>query len=83
MHNERSATAVVVSALAVLGLQACSQATEDERGYQGPPIPWEHSAFPEPKASRAEEVTLGRLLFYDPILSSDRAVACATCHSEV
>lgn len=34
---------------------------------------------PEVEAARAE---LGRLLFYDPILSNDGEVACATCHSE-
>lgn len=27
-----------------------------------------------------EEITLGRLLFYDPILSGSRTVSCATCH---
>ncbi|SEW18451.1 cytochrome c peroxidase [Cognatiyoonia koreensis] len=27
-----------------------------------------------------EEARLGRLLFYDPILSGNRTVACATCH---
>jgi cytochrome c peroxidase len=26
---------------------------------------------------------LGRALFYDPILSADRATACVTCHSEI
>lgn len=34
---------------------------------------------PEVASARA---ALGRLLFYDPILSSDGEVACATCHSE-
>lgn len=29
---------------------------------------------------RIEEAELGRLLFYDPILSGNREVACATCH---
>ena len=29
---------------------------------------------------RLEEARLGRLLFYDPILSGGREVACATCH---
>lgn len=29
---------------------------------------------------RMEEVRLGRLLFYDPILSGNRNIACATCH---
>ncbi len=28
-------------------------------------------------------IELGRLLFYDPILSIDRETACATCHSEL
>ena len=28
----------------------------------------------------AEKVELGRLLFFDPILSGDQDVACATCH---
>lgn len=32
---------------------------------------------PEVDAQRAE---LGRLLFWDPILSGDRDIACATCH---
>ena len=29
---------------------------------------------------RIEEARLGQLLFYDPILSGNREVACATCH---
>ncbi len=29
---------------------------------------------------RAEEARLGQLLFYDPILSGNREVSCATCH---
>jgi cytochrome c peroxidase len=29
---------------------------------------------------RIEEARLGQLLFYDPILSGNRSVACATCH---
>jgi cytochrome c peroxidase len=29
---------------------------------------------------RPEKVALGRLLFFDPILSATREVACATCH---
>lgn len=29
---------------------------------------------------RVEEARLGRLLFYDPVLSGNREVSCATCH---
>ena len=59
--------------------------------------PWPVGAFPapsgpivvleaEPEPSDAvawERAELGRLLFYDPILSSDHETACATCHSEI
>ncbi|MBR9765878.1 MAG: cytochrome-c peroxidase [Rhodobacteraceae bacterium] len=33
--------------------------------------------FPEPDMARVE---LGHLLFYDPVLSGNRGVSCATCH---
>ena len=29
----------------------------------------------------AEKIELGRLLFYDPILSKDNSISCASCHS--
>lgn len=35
------------------------------------------AAFP---TDTPEQITLGRLLFFDPILSATRTVACATCH---
>ena len=35
---------------------------------------------PGPVAAEAEMVTLGRLLFWDPVLSGARDTACATCH---
>jgi len=55
---------------------------------QGPPLPWARTPFPavvEPadNPSTPAKVELGRLLFYDPLLSGDRQVACATCHSEL
>ena len=42
-------------------------------------------AAPAPAENPTTEakVALGRLLFYDPVLSSDHATACATCHSEI
>ncbi|NBB17978.1 cytochrome-c peroxidase [Runella sp. CRIBMP] len=36
--------------------------------------------FPADNAPSDEKVALGRLLFFDPILSGHRDVACATCH---
>jgi cytochrome c peroxidase len=50
------------------------------------PTPWPIKAFPEIPASVTEapeaRVELGRLLFFDPVLSVDEQTACATCHSE-
>ncbi|MEP3346606.1 MAG: cytochrome c peroxidase [Litoreibacter sp.] len=41
------------------------------------PAPIQEDAF---HAVDPEEAKLGQLLFYDPILSGNREVACATCH---
>ncbi len=35
---------------------------------------------PGDNPSTAEKIELGRLLFYDPVLSGGRDVSCATCH---
>lgn len=53
----------------------------------GPPLPWRAQAFPsvpEPldNPTTQEKASLGRALFYDPVVSTDRQTACATCHSE-
>lgn len=43
--------------------------------------------WPEPSYNFAknplkqETITLGRLLFYDPVLSADSSISCANCHS--
>ncbi len=41
------------------------------------PLPKANATFPEQDMA---EVKLGWQLFYDPILSGNRSVACATCH---
>ena len=35
---------------------------------------------PEDNPATAQKVALGRLLFFDPVLSENNGVACATCH---
>lgn len=71
---------------------ACAEETvspePEPEPYDGPPIPWEYEAFPaviDPVDNPTSEakVSLGRLLFYDPVLSRDKRTACATCHSEL
>jgi cytochrome c peroxidase len=37
--------------------------------------------IPSDNPPTAETITLGRRLFYDPILSLDKSVSCASCHS--
>lgn len=61
---------------------------DNEKAYDGPPIPWAYAPFPEAREpeenpSTPEKIALGNLLFYDPVLSADDATACATCHSEI
>jgi cytochrome c peroxidase len=40
----------------------------------------QHAPLPELVEQPVDRVELGRLLFWDPILSGDRDVACASCH---
>jgi cytochrome c peroxidase len=52
-----------------------------------PSLPWpltDFPALPDIAIGVSEErLELGRLLFYDPVLSVDDETACATCHSEL
>ncbi len=62
-------------------LSACGGSTsenleEDERIGSLP----EFVLDPADNPTTLEKVTLGRLLFWDPILSGNRDIACASCH---
>ena len=52
-----------------------------------PELPWALTEFPPLPAVMEDvpeaRIELGRTLFYDPILSTDRETACGTCHSEL
>lgn len=59
----------------------------EDTAYHGPPLPWTYRPFPEVPFPEDDPVTpekaaLGRMLFYDPVMSGDQATACMTCHSE-
>src|ERR1700741_3936927 len=41
-----------------------------------PPVP-----IPAGNPPTAETIALGRQLYYDPILSADNTISCASCHS--
>lgn len=87
------ATLVLVVLLVACGGTAGSTDGPGGSGGQGgsggsraaaPPLPWPVTEFPSlpdvmndvPEA----RTQLGRLLFFDPLLSVDRETACATCH---
>src|SRR6187200_1557440 len=60
----------------------------DDSGLSTLGLPWESKKlgpvpYPADNAPSEAKRRLGRLLFYDPIVSSDRATACVTCHSEI
>lgn len=72
----------VASGLAALALLSCTP--EDK----APERIWVPEHFPTPHFNFAgqfpseEEISLGRKLFYDPILSLDSSISCANCHSQ-
>lgn len=55
---------VLISACAVVAVQAADLPTPDV-------------SFPQ---TNNAQITLGQLLFFDPILSGNKTVSCATCH---
>lgn len=80
---------VLMMLVIILVASRCTR--EDGRGGQGKDAIQKaplsiHSALPrEVKSPKDNPITetkveLGRLLFYDPILSGDKDIACATCH---
>jgi parallel beta-helix repeat protein len=80
--------AVALGAAAFLGLGLlpvapdlpASAAGTREPGNGGPRRPFPRMAVPadnQPSASKAE---LGRLLYFDPVLSGANDISCATCH---
>jgi len=46
-----------------------------------PPLGLPPLVIPADNALTAETIALGRRLYYDPILSVDKTVSCATCHN--
>lgn len=67
----------VITALTLAALGATTVGSRSQALFG--PLPSRVEA-PTDNATTPEKVALGRLLFWDPILSSDQDVACATCH---
>ncbi len=69
--------------LLLLTWVASGQALAQEANVYRPPTPHGLDAFypvPDSNPLTPEKVALGRLLFFDSLLSQDGTVACASCH---
>ncbi|MBI4520791.1 MAG: cytochrome-c peroxidase, partial [Gemmatimonadetes bacterium] len=82
MRPAKISTAVSAIALTLVPTLLVAQQGQRQRVPRAPRF----SALPEGAAApvdnplSAERIALGRLLFWDPVLSGSRDVACATCH---
>jgi len=83
----KKATKLVLYSLLPLFLAHCADSTtEQKKAEKKARVITRITALPEsvesPKDNppSPEKEFLGKLLFYDPILSGDKEVACATCH---
>lgn len=70
-----------------LVIQGCKPPNDKEKSHKTEPIDLGEIAAlpltyknPENNPSSPEKIELGRLLFYDPILSGKKDVSCASCH---
>ena len=70
----RSSTTVGLVLTLVSGVSAASHAQDVIRALPT------HVIAPADNPTTPEKIALGRLLFWDPILSGHKDVACATCH---
>ncbi len=67
----------------VVGLAACTAGQQLSNEPTRPPIPLGLDLYlpvPDDNPMTPANVALGRKLFFDPILSRDQSLACASCH---
>lgn len=74
--SQRRCTAVTL--VVILGLLLAASANSHTQGLLAA-LPTEVAA-PFDNPTTPEKIALGRLLFWDPILSGQKDVACASCH---
>ena len=84
---------VAVASLLVIGASDCVLASSRARPDTATPMPVGKTVqikaplglppvpVPADNPPTAETIALGRKLYYDPILSADNTISCASCHS--
>lgn len=80
---------IILAAVGCIGINACQNKQKPESVVTRKKVaadngninalPLDYSSPPD-NPSNKEKIELGRLLFYDPILSGGKDVSCATCH---
>ena len=82
---------LAIGLFTALAMSACTEVVNDIPTEQDQTTPYEFSysriLLPPPRLPADNKLTeegiaLGRMLFYDPILSGDSSQSCASCHSQ-
>ncbi len=76
-------TIVILLLISIFIMQACEEHTaapDDSYDFQAPAY-FPQLISPTNNPLTKSGVSLGRMLFYDPILSSDSTISCASCHN--
>lgn len=78
----RSHILVLGCALVFIGLSVHLMASEDQEkcGFLQIPVGFPEVEFPADNAFQPIRWELGKRLFYDPVLSIDSSLSCASCH---
>ena len=76
-HAATAAIAIAASALALGITSTATPRAQEPPTFGALPA---HVESPADNPTTPEKVALGRLLFWDPILSGSLDIACATCH---
>ncbi len=72
--------ALLASTLLTLGSVGCGRSPAPLLGQSLTRFPEDAFPIPADNQPSPERIDLGRLLFFDPILSQNRRVACGSCH---
>lgn len=71
----------ILSVFVLLSVLLLSASLDDERGIFYQPAHWPKPAYNfKNNPINLEKFSLGKALFYDPVLSLDSTVSCASCH---
>jgi len=84
--NKRKITAILLIASLVLAINACKKDPAEEAPSNLPYV-LSYGAFPDPELPAdnpltTEGVKLGRMLFYEKMLSRTNTQSCASCHMQ-